>query len=127
MAQSFAVTRCCPECPFRMESRLGKFPPERYLQLADTVRPGGWPGAVFACHMTPEGQERACAGMLLVCGADSNRIRMAIITERLDMSKIETNGELYPTYRAMAVANGCDPDAPEFDGLPETNGKVTEV
>lgn len=114
---SFAMKTTCAECPWLLSSRPGKFPPERYLQLADTCTPGGLRG-VFACHMTPEGEERACAGMLIVCGQDSNRVRLAMIQGRLDPTSIKASGPLYPNYRAMAEANGCAPDAPEFDDLP---------
>jgi hypothetical protein len=69
--------------------------------------------------MTQEGEERACAGMLLVCGHDSNRVRLAMSHGRYDPTSIKASGPLFPNYRAMAEANGCDPDAPEFKDLPD--------
>lgn len=114
----FAVTKTCSECPFLLASRLGKFPASRYLELADTCKPG-LVASIFACHMSGEGKERACAGMLKVCGWDSNMVRLAALTGRVDLEAIEATGPLYVSYRALAIANGCDPEAPEFDGLPD--------
>jgi hypothetical protein len=112
----FAMKSTCAECPFLLASMPGKFPPSRYLELAETCKPGGL-RALFACHMTPDGGERACAGMLTVCGMHSNRVRLAMIERRFDPASIKVTGPLYPSYRAMAEANGCDRDAPEFEGL----------
>jgi hypothetical protein len=116
MMSEFAMKSTCAECPWLLTSKPGKFPPERYLELADTCKPGGLHG-LFACHMTPDGGERACAGMLTVCGMDSNRVRLAMIEGRFDPRTVKATGPLYPNYRAMAEANGCDPEAEEFEGL----------
>jgi Family of unknown function (DUF6283) len=112
----FAMTRTCPECPWLLSSKPGKFPPERYKAMADTCRPGGI-RPVFACHMTPDGNPRACAGMILVCGRDSNLVRVAAMSERFEPSQITASGPLYPSYLAMAAANGCDISDPIFEGM----------
>jgi hypothetical protein len=113
----FAMTRTCSECPWLRSSAVGRFGPDRYEALANSCKPG-WLRPVFACHKTPEGDgTRACAGMLLVVGRDSNAVRLALMKGVLDLDKIEASGPLYDSFIEMAVANGCDPDAPEFEGL----------
>jgi hypothetical protein len=121
----FHVTRTCAECPWLTASPLGHFAPERYYALARTCTPGymGDEGRsmppVFACHMTSDGKERACAGMLLVCGEDNNMVRLASAQGRCARRDLEApSGPLYPSYLAMALANGCDPDHPALRGLP---------
>jgi hypothetical protein len=115
----FGMRRTCPECPWLLSSAPGKFPPERYIDLADTCKPGGIPRALFACHMTPEENTRACAGMMIVCGDDApNMLRLLWARRLIDPSNVEASGPLYPSYRAMAAANGCDPNDPAFEGLP---------
>ena len=101
----FAVKRTCPECPWLRAATLGKFPPGRYAALEATCRPGGLP-SVFGCHMTPEGGERACAGFLLVCGRDNNRVRVAMIRGAFNPAAIEATGPLYDSFDEMAAANG---------------------
>jgi hypothetical protein len=117
-ASPFAMTCTCSECPWLRSSAPAKFTPECYLQLAETCKPGGL-REIFTCHMTPDGSERACAGMLLVCGLDNNVVRLAIIQKRVDIHKVRAIGELYRSCREMAVANGCESDSLEFRGLPE--------
>lgn len=115
----WGMRRTCPECPWLLSSNPGKFPPERYIKLADTCKPGGIPRALFACHMTPEENTRACAGMMIVCGDDApNMLRLLLIKGKIDPSNVEASGPLYPSYRAMAAANDCDPHDPAFEGLP---------
>lgn len=77
--------------------------------------------AVFACHMT-EGAERACAGMLRVCGFKNNRVRMALLRGALpNVLQVTKEGgivrstdpdpmpELYGSYAELAKANGVEP------------------
>jgi len=113
------VHRPCQECPWKVDAEAGKFPTCRYEQLTATA---GAPGAevwldapIFACHKSPEGGERACAGWLATVGRDHLGIRMAVITGRLDPVALDPGEgwpELHPTYAAMAIANGVDPDDP---------------
>jgi hypothetical protein len=115
----WGMRRTCAECPWLLSSIPGKFRPRRYYDLADTCKPGGIPRGLFACHMTPDGNTRACAGMMIVCGDDApNRLRLLAMQGKIDPSKVEASGPLYPSYRAMAAANYCDPDHPAFAGLP---------
>jgi hypothetical protein len=95
----------CAECPWRKDVVPGKFPPERFEKLAETCEEGGL-HPVFACHMTPEGEEKACAGMILVVGADLNAVRLAMCTGRVNPVTILTKAPLYASYAEMAAANG---------------------
>jgi len=113
----FAMTRTCAECPWRRDVATGKFPASRFRSLRATCEPGGLP-AVFACHMTPEGAERACAGFLAVCGADSNRVRIAVYQGRVELDAIQSDGPLYGSFAEMARANGYDPDTETFEHAP---------
>lgn len=82
------VNRPCAECPWRRDTEPGKFPAERFEALQDT---SGAPGReapvgapMFACHMTKEGREQACAGWLATAGHYHLGVRMAILQDRLD-------------------------------------------
>jgi hypothetical protein len=111
------MLRTCGECPWLRSSPVGRFPVERYEALADTCKPG-WLRPVFACHKTPEGDgTRACAGMLLVVGTDSNAVRLAIIKGALNLKAVSATGPLYDSFIEMAQANGCDPLDDAFEGL----------
>lgn len=119
MSDDWAMRRTCAECPWLLSSPVGKFSIDRFLELADTCKPGGLPGHVFACHMSPTGQPRACAGMVIALRDNlPNRVRMLVAQGFMDPDDVTATGLLYPTYRAMAAANYCDPDEPEFEGLP---------
>lgn len=116
------AARPCPECPWRRDAQPGKFPPERYEALACTSRrpdahghtdaPLGSP--MFACHMTPDGREHACAGWLAIEGRNHIGVRIAVVTGALDPSVL-TPGPgwpaLYDTYADLAAANAHPTDA----------------
>jgi len=103
--------RPCGECPFRSDTPPGKFPACRYSALRATA---GSPGheaplgaPMFACHMTQEGKEVACAGWLAVCGIDHLGIRMAVLTSRLEPADLEPKPgwpPLFASYDEMAAA-----------------------
>lgn len=101
----FAMKRTCAECPWRRDVPTGRFPPERYQSLESTCRPGGLP-VIFACHKSPVGEEKACAGFLLVHGEDNNRCRLAAIQGRWRPGEQEAAGPLYTSFDEMAAANG---------------------
>lgn len=62
---------------------------------------------VFACHMTHEGREQACAGWLAVAGYEHLGVRIAVITDRLPAEALSP-GEgwpgLFASYDEMAAA-----------------------
>jgi len=95
----------CDECPWRMDVAPGKFSPDRFIALAPCSYDMGQ--TVFACHKSPEGREFACAGFLLMSGAHNFRVRMAM--HAFDVS---SSYPMFPTYRAMAIANGVKRNDP---------------
>jgi hypothetical protein len=103
-------TSPCPECPWRTDVPVGKFPPERFLALAPTAY--DMSATQFACHMSQEGREQGCAGFVLR-GADHNLgFRLAARHGKLDPDAVRSDHPLYRDYREMAEANGVDPDDP---------------
>jgi hypothetical protein len=115
--------RPCDECPFRRDTPPGQFPASRYEQLRDdTVGGPGREvplgGLIFACHMTLEGREIACAGWLTVCGVEHLGVRYAVATGRLDPAALRPRSdwpELFDTYEEMAAAQAA-PDEDWDDG-----------
>lgn len=107
------VHRPCDECPWRRDTLPGKFPACRYDALRETSgrrgaeAPLGAP--MFACHKSPEGEERACAGWLAVVGAEHLSVRLAVVMGRLDPSAL-CAGEgwplLFDNYDEMAATQG---------------------
>lgn len=106
----------CAECPWRLDQPVGRFGPERYELLRVTVAdenggsaPLGAP--LFACHKTVEGREISCAGWLAVEGHGHVRVRLAVVQGHLDPDALHP-GEgwpaLYPSFDAMAEANGAE-------------------
>lgn len=98
----------CAECPWRRDVAPGKFPPERFEALASTAY--DLAGTVFACHMSKEGGEFACAGFVLQSSAHNFRCRMA----RMPFDDVKSPYPLFNTYREMAIANGVDEDDPSL-------------
>lgn len=101
----------CPERPWRKDVKPGRFPPERFRLLAASAE--DMSAVLFGCHKSPAGGEFACAGFLLQGAAHNLGIRLAAARGRIDLSKISDGGfPLFASYRAMAVANGVDPEDP---------------
>jgi hypothetical protein len=103
------ATKPCSECPWRTDVLTGKFPPERFEELASTAY--DLAGTVFACHMSREGGEFACAGFILQSSVHNMRCRLA----RTSFDDVKSPYPLFDTYREMAVANGVDEDSPYLD------------
>lgn len=99
--------RPCAECPWRQDVKPGKFTPERFRTLARTAY--NMATSIFACHMSKEGGEVACAGFVLMQGAHN-------LSLRLSRQKFEVQSDvpLYPTYRRMAIANGVRANDPNL-------------
>lgn len=106
--------RPCPECPWRRDVPVGKFPPDRYRALAGSC--GQTMEPMFACHKSVEGDEIACAGMLAVAGATSIRVRLGIAAGAINMAAVSAAVSeadfppLYGSFAEMAVANGVPAD-----------------
>lgn len=109
----------CPECPWLADAEPGKFTTERYRSLASSARQEL--GCVFACHMSSDASPIACAGYLAVVGPVSLQVRLMAAQGLVDVSAVAVPADvaLYPSYRALAVANGVAPDDPCLDGTEE--------
>lgn len=105
-----AQARPCAECPWRVDVEPGKFGPDRYIALATTAY--DLSNRLFACHKSAEGGEVVCAGFL-ERGADHNlSVRLAYIQGDLTFEDRSGGHELREDFRAVAIANGVDPDDP---------------
>jgi len=100
----------CAECPWRQDSPVGAFPVEAYRISAATAY--DMAQSTFACHMSGKGNPATCAGFLLQQGAHNLSVRMSLIQGRLDLGRLKRTYDLYENYRAMAIANGVDPEDP---------------
>lgn len=105
------VKRPCDECPFRADAQAGRFTPERWGVLveagADERGMGPEFGApLFACHKTPEGGERACAGWLAAEGANHPRVRLDVMMGAMPMEACSPGADwpdLFATVREAAA------------------------
>ena len=105
--------RPCPGCPWRVD-QTGSFPAEAFRISANTAY--DMATHVFGCHMAGKDNPATCAGFLLR-GADHNMaVRLRYLKGEIDPDDISSDVELHASYRAMAIANGCDPDDPELRG-----------
>lgn len=105
----FGVTRTCAECPWRKDVDVGRFPPERFDALRNTVGAGDGFRPIFACHKSPDSAPQACAGYLLVEGDSNLNVRMGASRAGLQRGDVTATGPLYESFNAMAEANGCEP------------------
>ncbi len=109
MSQSDYCRQPCPQCPWRKDVPVGRFPPERYVALAKTAYDQSF--TVFQCHKTSDGRPLYCAGFLLRGATHNLSARMAWGRGIIDMYKVSDGGhELFDNYREMAEANGVDPE-----------------
>lgn len=118
----------CEQCPWRKD-QAGSFPAEAFVHSAETAYEMS--EHTFACHMAGAESPATCAGFLMV-GADHNlAVRMHYIKGEWDFDAVSDGGlDLWQSYRAMAVANGVDPDHPalvpcrgvEDDGYERADG-----
>lgn len=99
----------CPDCPWRKDA-VGVFPAQAFRHSARTAY--DMAQHEFACHASGVSKPATCAGFLLR-GADHNlKTRMGFITGKYQGDVTDGGHELHDSYRAMAVANGVDPDDP---------------
>lgn len=102
--------RPCGECPWRRDVLPGKFPACRYDALRNTSgTPGdeaGLHAPMFACHLSQDGRERACAGWLAVAGVEHIGVRLAVAMDRLDPAALAPGDgwpPLWDNYAEMAA------------------------
>ena len=100
----------CAECPWRLDSPLGRFPAGAYAASAPTAYDASF--HTFSCHMSGADRPATCAGFILQQGVHNIGVRIALAYRGLDLGKIKRTVPLFETYRAMAVANGVAPDDP---------------
>lgn len=99
----------CAQCPWRREN-VGSFPPEAFKHSAETAY--DMSQHVFACHVSGAEALHTCAGFLLR-GAENNlAIRLARFRGDITDDVSDNGAQLHESYRAMAIANGVDPDDP---------------
>lgn len=110
----FRMRTTCDECPWRTDVAVGRFPPERFIKLRNTVKQGLNP--LFACHKTLEGGDEACVGYLLVDGENNFTVRLAASRGDIKRDDLHAAGPLYESFEAMAIANGVKPEELEDKG-----------
>ncbi len=102
----------CPECPWRVDQTDG-FPAEAFLHSANTAY--DMATHIFGCHESGKENPATCAGFLLKGAVHNLSFRMRAAAGKIDMEQVHDGGlELHESYRAMAVANGCDLNDPEL-------------
>lgn len=102
----------CGGCPWRID-QTGSFPAEAFAHSAETAY--DMSSHMFGCHESGADRPVTCAGFLLRGAGNNMAWRLAVISGRIDMGQVSDGGhELHDSYRAMAVANGLDPDDPSL-------------
>lgn len=107
----------CTECPWKRETALGRFAPDDFERLRGTCHQpdmSQWNGQrpiqqIFACHMSSEGKEVACAGFLAVDGGQNLEVRLSQSLGDLPADVLSPGDAwpaLYKSFEEMAAANG---------------------
>lgn len=100
----------CGGCPWRID-QTGQFPAEAFSISAPTAYDTA--DRTFACHESGAKAPATCAGFLLKNAANNLSVRLSIAFGKATFEDVHDGGhELHPSYRAMAIANGVDPDDP---------------
>lgn len=102
----------CAECPYRKDRPRRAFPAEAFRHSAATSY--DMAASTFACHMAGSVKPQVCAGFLLSRDAAHNMLlRMAAANGRYNWRSVSAGGlKLYPSYYAMAIANGVAKNDP---------------
>jgi hypothetical protein len=102
----------CQGCPWRKDT-VGSFPSEAFVHSASTAY--DMATHMFGCHESGTVKPATCAGFLLR-GADHNlAARIGYITGKYKHDISSDGLSLHVNYRAMAVANGVDPNHPALE------------
>lgn len=103
-------TQPCSQCPWRKD-QVGTFPAEAFRLSANTAYDMSEHN--FACHMAGVEKPKTCAGFLLNGSRHNLSYRLKVIKGDIDPNTV-TDGDhdLHESYRAMAEANGVDPEDP---------------
>ncbi len=99
----------CAKCPWRVDA-VGEFPAEAFRHSASTAY--DMAKNMFGCHESGAKKPATCAGFLLRGAANNLSVRLALMSGRIDNDVTDGGHELHENYRAMAVANGVQPNDP---------------
>lgn len=99
----------CPTCPWRVDA-VGIFPAEAFRHSAPTAY--DMAQHIFACHQAGVDNPKTCAGFLLRGAMHNLAVRLGIVRGRYAGRITDGGHELHESYRAMAIANGVDPEDP---------------
>ncbi len=97
----------CMNCPWRCDS-TGEFPAEAFRHSANTAY--DMATNLFACHTAGLNKPQVCAGFMLRGSEHNLSVRLARIQGRVPAGISNGGHALHENYRAMAIANGVDPD-----------------
>lgn len=104
----------CAECPWRTDQPVGRFSAERYRALAATAT--DMAARVFTCHKSADDVPVVCAGAVLKMHHNMT-LRLMYSHREIDPNAVSDGGHaLFDDYRAMAEANGVEPDDPVLRG-----------
>jgi hypothetical protein len=99
----------CSDCPWRIDA-AGEFPAEAFKHSAATAY--DMASATFACHQSGKERPSICAGFLLRGAGHNLVVRLGFMRGRFKDDVQDGGFALHENYKAMAVANGVDPDDP---------------
>lgn len=99
----------CSDCPWRKDA-VGEFPAEAFRHSAHTAY--DMAQETFACHQSGVKKPATCAGFLLRGAYHNLSVRLGHMFGKFKDDVKDNGVELHASYRAMAVANGVDPDDP---------------
>ena len=95
----------CARCPWVVDSPR-EFPPEVFQHSAKTAYDCAT--HTFGCHVSGVHRPATCAGFLLRGATHNLHVRLYGPGEE----SVHISRPLHANYRAMAIANGVDPDDP---------------
>lgn len=99
----------CPGCPWKVEN-TGNFPASAFAHSARTAY--DMAQNVFGCHESGKDKPATCAGFLLNGSHHNLAVRISLSAGTIKQDVSDGGAELHANYRAMAIANGVDPDDP---------------
>lgn len=102
----------CAGCPWRVDN-TGAFPAEAFCHSAETAY--DMSEHTFACHESGAEKPAMCAGFLLRGSQHNLSVRLRLLSGKIKPDDVSDGGHvLHKNYRAMAVANGVDPEEPRL-------------
>lgn len=100
----------CPGCPWVVKN-TGSFPAEAFRLSAGTSY--DMADHSFGCHERGSEKPTTCAGFLLRNAAHNLSVRLSVALHGWALRTLrQGRRKLHASYRAMAIANGVDPNDP---------------